>query len=143
MSDVFTKAKRSQVMSLIRGRGNKDTELALLKLLRLERVTGWRRNQTVFGKPDFVFRKGRIALFVDGCFWHGCQKHCKIPTNNRPFWKKKLTANKERDRRVNQTLRKAGWRVLRIWEHELVSKRGTRLAARIGRFLSTTRLHDA
>jgi DNA mismatch endonuclease (patch repair protein) len=123
MADVFTKAKRSAVMSRIRGRGNKDTELALMKLLRQHGITGWRRNQKVFGKPDFLFRRNRLALFVDGCFWHGCPKHCKIPAGNRRFWKKKFAANKARDRRVNRELHKLGWRVVRIWEHDL-AKRG-------------------
>ncbi len=68
MADVFTKAKRSEVMSRIRGRGNKATELALAKLLRRHRITGWRRNQAVFGKPDFIFPKLKLAVFVDGCF---------------------------------------------------------------------------
>lgn len=120
MPDIFTRAKRSQVMSRIRGHGNKDTEVALMKLLRIHRVTGWRRRQPVFGKPDFVFHTARIAVFVDGCFWHGCPKHCNTPASNRAFWKKKFAANKARDRRVNQTLRKSGWRVLRIWECALV-----------------------
>ena len=123
MPDVFTKAKRSDVMSRIRGRGNKETELALMKLLRRGHITGWRRHQPVFGKPDFVFREARLAVFVDGCFWHGCPKHCKTPAGNRAFWKKKLAANKTRDRRVNRILRKNGWRVVRIWEHDL-AKRG-------------------
>ncbi len=106
-------------MSRIRGRGNKDTEIALIKLLRRHRITGWRRNQKVFGNPDFLFRRNRLALFVDGCFWHGCPKHCKIPAGNRAFWKKKFAANKTRDRRVNRQLRRLGWRVVRIWEHDL------------------------
>jgi len=130
MPDVFTKAKRSAVMSRIRGRGNKATELALIKLLRQHRITGWRRNQTVFGKPDFLFRRNRLALFVDGCFWHGCPKHCKLPTGNRAFWQKKFAANKARDRRVNRELRRLGWRVIRIWEHDL-SKRGKACIRRI------------
>jgi len=130
MPDVFTKAKRSAVMSLIRGRGNKDTELALLKLLRRHGVTGWRRHQNVFGKPDFLFRRNRLALFVDGCFWHGCPKHCKIPAGNRAFWKEKFAANKARDRRVNRELRKIGWKVVRIWEHDL-AKRGAVIIRRI------------
>ena len=130
MADVFSKAKRSEVMSRIRGRGNKDTELALMILLRRHHVTGWRRNQAVFGKPDFVFPKARLALFVDGCFWHVCPKHCNTPANNRAFWKKKLAANKVRDRRVNQTLRKAGWRVVRLWEHDL-ARRGAVCVRRI------------
>jgi len=122
MPDVFTKAKRSEVMSRIRSRGNKDTELALIKLFREHGVTGWRRNQKVFGKPDFLFRRKRLALFVDGCFWHGCPKHCKAPVGNREFWEKKLSANQERDRRVNRELRKLGWRVVRIWEHDLARR---------------------
>ena len=119
MADVFTKAKRSEVMSRIRGRGNKDTELALMKLLRRHHVTGWRRNQTVFGKPDFVFPKARLALFVDGCFWHSCPTHGTVPTTHRAFWIKKFASNKARDRRVNRELHRLGWHVLRLWEHEL------------------------
>jgi len=124
MPDVFTKAKRSEVMSRIRGHGNKDTELALMKLFRQHGVTGWRRNQKVFGKPDFIFRKPKVAVFVDGCFWHGCPQHCNTPASNRPFWKRKFAANKSRDRRVNLALLKAGWRVVRIWEHDLAKRGG-------------------
>jgi DNA mismatch endonuclease (patch repair protein) len=133
--DIFTKAKRSLVMSRIRGRGNKDTELALVKRFRQHHITGWRRHQPVLGKPDFLFRKARLAVFVDGCFWHGCPKHCKLPVNNRPFWKKKLAANTARDRRVNQSLRRAGWRVVRIWEHDL-ARRGAICIRRISRAVS-------
>ena len=123
MADVFTKAKRSQVMSRIRGRGNKQTEVALARLLRQNKITGWRRHYHIFGRPDFAFPKLKLAVFVDGCFWHGCPRHSNLPVNNRAFWRKKLTANKARDRRVNQTLRKAGWCIVRIWGHDLV-KRG-------------------
>jgi DNA mismatch endonuclease, patch repair protein len=106
MADVFTKAKRSEVMSRIRGRGNKETELALAKLLRAHGITGWRRHQPLFGKPDFTFRKERVVVFVDGCFWHSCPKHSNMPVNNRLFWRKKLTANALRDRLVTKTLRR-------------------------------------
>ena len=136
MPDVFTKAERSEVMSRIRGRGNKDTELALMKLLRSQHITGWRRHQPVFGKPDFVFREARVAVFVDGCFWHGCPRHCSAPANNRAFWKKKLAVNKARDRRVNRVLRKEGWRVVRIWEHDL-AKHGVLCVRRIQEALET------
>jgi DNA mismatch endonuclease (patch repair protein) len=119
MTDIFTKAKRSEVMSRIRGSGNKGTELALAKLFRKHGITGWRRNQPLFGKPDFTFRRQHIAVFVDGCFWHGCPRHFNMPVNNRTFWEKKLAANKERDRLVTQTLRKQRWRVIRVWEHDL------------------------
>lgn len=136
MPDVFTKAKRSEVMSRIRGRGNKDTELALMKLFRRHHITGWRRNQKVFGKPDFVFPKLKLVFFVDGCFWHGCPKHGTKPRHNAAFWQKKFARNKARDRLVTRSLRKADWRVLRIWEHELASRNQPRLVRRIHRVLS-------
>ncbi len=123
MPDVFTKAKRSEVMSHIRGRGNKETEVVLAKLLRAHGITGWRRDDSLFGKPDFTFRLARVVIFVDGCFWHGCPKHSNVPANNRKFWQRKLAVNKARDRKVNRTLRKNGWRVIRIWGHDL-PKRG-------------------
>lgn len=106
-------------MSRIRSSGNKDTEMALAQLLRTHHITGWRRNQPVFGKPDFVFRNLKLAIFVDGCFWHGCPKHGTKPKGNAAFWRRKLAGNKRRDALVSRTLRRAGWRVLRIWEHEL------------------------
>ena len=87
-------------------------------------------------RPDFVFPRQRLAVFVDGCFWHGCPKHANFPANNRAFWRKKLTGNKVRDRLVARTLRRRGWRVLRIWEHELTRKNQARLLRRIRRALS-------
>ena len=69
--------------------------------------------------PDFVFARQRVAVFVDGCFWHGCRWHGTKPENNTAFWALKLAGNKARDRRVNRVLRRHGWRVLRIWEHGL------------------------
>jgi len=138
MPDVFTQAKRSEVMSRIRGHGNKDTELALMILFRRHGITGWRRRLPVFGKPDFVFPKQRVTVFVDGCFWHACPKHSTKPRNNAAFWRKKFAANQARDQLVNRTLRRTGWRVLRIWEHELARKNAGRLALRIQRFLAAT-----
>ncbi|MGB7749039.1 MAG: very short patch repair endonuclease [Verrucomicrobiia bacterium] len=142
MVDVFSKAKRSEVMSRIRSRGNRDTELALAQLLRANRITGWRRqvevrimkrgvrNSGAHGvtrptfrvKPDFVFPKLKLAVFVDGCFWHGCPRHATKPKNNRVFWQRKLSGNTTRDQIVNQTLRKAGWRVTRVWECDLARR---------------------
>jgi DNA mismatch endonuclease, patch repair protein len=158
MPDVFTKTKRSQVMSRIRGQGNKETEVMLARLLRANRISGWRKQRVVcvavrstnfkiakLGsarassplllrvKADFVFPKLKLAVFVDGCFWHGCPKHCNQPVNNRAFWRKKLGGNKARDLLVTRTLRRAGWRVLRIWEHELARHNQARLVRRIQR----------
>ena len=137
MADVFTKAKRSAVMALICSRGNKETELRMIALFRAQGITGWRRNARVFGKPDFVFRTARVAVFVDGCFWHGCPRHGTMPTGNRAFWKAKLARNAVRDRVVTRTLRKAGWRVIRVWECALAKKRSARTAARFARVLDS------
>ncbi|MFA6560879.1 MAG: very short patch repair endonuclease [Verrucomicrobiia bacterium] len=133
MSDVHSQAVRSYNMSRVRGRGNKKTELALLSLFRLFHIKGWRRQSTIFGRPDFVFPKLKLAVFVDGCFWHSCPKHATKPANNAAFWRKKLAANKARDRRVTRMLRRMGWRVVRIWEHELTQKNEARLLGRLQR----------
>lgn len=129
MADVFTKKKRSQVMSAIRGTGNKDTELVLAKMLRRNKIKGWRRNQPLVGRPDFTFQRERVILFVDGCFWHFCPKHGRNPGSNQSYWTKKLARNKKRDRMVARELRNAGWQVVRIWEHELANPE--RIARRI------------
>jgi DNA mismatch endonuclease (patch repair protein) len=136
MSDVFTKAKRSLVMSRIRGRGNKDTELRLIAIFRMHGITGWRRLHRLHGKPDFVFLRERVAVFVDGCFWHGCPIHATWPKHNAGFWRTKILGNRRRDLAVNRHLKKAGWRVVRVWEHALTKKRAARTAARIHRLLS-------
>lgn len=136
MADIFDKAKRSAVMALIRSRGNRATELRLIAVMREHGITGWRRNARVFGRPDFVFRRERVAIFVDGCFWHGCPRHGTMPANNRAFWKAKLARNAVRDREVTRELRKAGWRVVRVWECALTRARSTGTAARIVRALT-------
>jgi DNA mismatch endonuclease (patch repair protein) len=133
MPDVFTKQKRSEVMSRIKGKGNKGTELVMIQILRKHHISGWRRNQDMLGKPDFVFPKLKVALFVDGCFWHGCSKHANMPKNNQMFWEKKLNGNKERDKYVARTLKRAGWKVIRVWEHDLSNPR--RVARRISKIL--------
>lgn len=124
MADVFTKAKRSEVMSRIRGKGNASTEQRMIKLFREQGIKGWRRNWPLPGKPDFTFPKQRIAVFVDGCFWHRCPNCYHKPATNAEFWEKKIGRNVERDKEVNRDLKKRGWKVVRVWEHEL-GERGT------------------
>jgi DNA mismatch endonuclease, patch repair protein len=145
MPDVFTKAKRSEVMSRIRSRGNQATELALVKLLRRHKITGWRRHvqlriandelrmpKNAAGirkskfetrnfkvRPDFVFPKQRLVVFVDGCFWHGCPRHATRPKTNAAFWRRKLAVNRDRDRLVSRILRAFHCQVVRIWECDL------------------------
>lgn len=149
MADIFTKAKRSAVMAAIRGRGNAATELRMLALLRLHGITGWRRHLALrigeARKPDekrksrvqvdFVFRRERVAVFVDGCFWHACPRHGTRPAGNRAFWKAKLDRNMARDRAVSRALRKGGWSVLRVWEHDLAVKQWPRVTRRLVRAL--------
>ena len=107
-------------MSAVRSRGNISTELALVKIFRKEKITGWKRNKKIVGiRPDFVFLKPMVAVFVHGCFWHGCRWHGEIPTSNRKFWQKKINTNKTRDHVARRKLRGAGWKVLYLWEHEL------------------------
>lgn len=150
MPDVFTPAKRSEVMSLIRSTGNAATELRLMALLRAGKITGWRRHVSLClphpragekktrrprVRPDFVFRRERVAVFVDGCFWHGCPRHATRPRQNRRFWDEKIARNQQRDRLVTHGLRKSGWTVLRLWECALARKQQARTLARLRRAL--------
>jgi DNA mismatch endonuclease (patch repair protein) len=119
MADIFTKEKRSKVMGLIRSKGNASTELALIKLLKTNGITGWRRNSKLLGRPDFVFPTAKLAVFVDGDFWHGHPTKSCIPKSNRDFWTAKVRNNRRRDRKVVRELRNRGWKVRRIWESSL------------------------
>lgn len=136
MADIFTNAKRSEVMSLIRSRGNRATELRFIALMREHHITGWRRGAPLPGKPDFVFRAEKVAVFVDGCFWHGCPRHGRVPSSRRAYWQPKLARNAQRDRAVSRALRAAGWTVLRVWECALTRARSAQTAARIARSLA-------
>ena len=132
MADTITRAQRSALMARVRGRGNASTEVVFAAILRAEGWSGWRRQQVVRGegakaepfrvRPDFVFRSRRLVVFVDGCFWHGCPRHGTKPKGNAAFWRAKFRRNRERDRRDTRNLRRAGWQVLRLWEHELRAK---------------------
>jgi DNA mismatch endonuclease (patch repair protein) len=120
-------------MAKMKGSGNASTELRLVAAFRALGITGWRRKAAVLGKPDFVFPKLRLAVFVDGCFWHGCPLHATRPKTNAKFWRGKIATNQTRDRLVTRTLRREGWRVARFWEHELTRKYERRLLARLRR----------
>jgi DNA mismatch endonuclease, patch repair protein len=86
-------------------------------------------------KPDFIFPRLHVAIFVDGCFWHGCPKHMIWPRSRAAFWRKKIEGNRTRDRLVGRELRRAGWTVLRIWEHELRHRDETKLIRRLQKLL--------
>lgn len=119
MADVLTPEQRRRSMSANRSKGNRTTELALVRLLRELHITGWRRHLELLGHPDFTFRARRVVVFVDGCFWHGCPRCYVRPSTNRGYWNRKVTANRLRDRNQTRKLRSMGWTVVRIWEHEL------------------------
>jgi DNA mismatch endonuclease (patch repair protein) len=98
------------------------------------RIRNLRRSGRV--RPDFVFPRLRVADFVDGCFWHGCPKHATWPKTRAAFWKAKIEGNRARDRRVNRELRKRGWTVVRVWEHELKPKNEPKLLRRLVKAVS-------
>ena len=119
MADVFTKEQRSMVMRQVKSSRNKSTELKLIKFFKTYQITGWRRNYPIFGKPDITFPKAKIAIFVDGCFWHGHNCRNTVPKDNADYWLKKIERNKNRDTEVGKALEKKGWSVIRFWECEL------------------------
>jgi DNA mismatch endonuclease, patch repair protein len=134
MADVLTVEHRSRVMAAVKGSGNKNTELRLIGIMRLGGIKGWRRNCSLPGKPDFVFAAARVAIFVDGCFWHGCPIHCRKPSSNREYWLAKIERNRKRDRKVRELLRENNWVVVRIWEHSL--KHPQQVISRLQRHLA-------
>jgi DNA mismatch endonuclease (patch repair protein) len=117
--DTFSKTERSKIMASVKSRNNKSTELRFLSILKEKGVTGWRRNYPVAGRPDFVFPRLKVAVFIDGCFWHSCPKHCRLPASNKDYWNRKIERNRIRDKKTSKALRKKGWTVIRIWEHEI------------------------
>jgi len=111
---------RSKTMSAIRGKNNRTTELCFRMALVRAGINGWETNaEDLVGKPDFFFRKKGIAVFVDGCFWHGCPKCGHYPKTRSSFWKTKILRNKERDKKNRRKLRGKGIKVVSIWEHSL------------------------
>ena len=121
-------------MAKVKGRGNRSTEVKLAGILRRNGIKGWRRHLPLQGKPDFAFHAEKLVIFVDGCFWHGCPKHCSIPVKNHAYWANKISRNRSRDRKNNRILRENGWTVIRIWEHSL--KYETRILSRLRRYLN-------
>ena len=122
MSDVFSKEKRSEVMKAIKSKNTKTTELKMIQIFKELKISGWRRTYPLIGKPDFVFPKKRIVVFVDGCFWHGHDCRNVTPKENSDFWDKKRDYNGAHDKEVTKTLIAKGWNVIRIWECELKKK---------------------
>jgi DNA mismatch endonuclease (patch repair protein) len=106
-------------MSQIRSKGNRDTEIRFRAILLRNKIHGWRRHLPLPGKPDFSFPDQRVAVFVDGCFWHGCAKCYRAPKSNQSYWSAKIDRNRARDKKAATALRRQNWRVLRFWECSL------------------------
>jgi DNA mismatch endonuclease (patch repair protein) len=124
-------------MSRIRSRGNQTTEMKAVSIFKRYGLRGWRRHADLPGKPDFIFADKKVAVFFDGCFWHGCPK-CKLhPKSNEEYWSAKISGNRRRDRKVATQLRKKGWSVIRFWEHSLKDPEG--VAKRVQRALESPR----
>lgn len=122
VADVFSKSKRSQIMKCVKSSGNKSTEMKLIQYFNAHHITGWRRHYKVKGHPDFVFLSKRIAVFVDGCFWHGHNCRNTRPTENAEYWDKKREKNIQHDKEITELFEARGWMVIRIWECELKKK---------------------
>jgi DNA mismatch endonuclease (patch repair protein) len=120
--DNLTAPDRSAVMAKVKSNRNKSTELRVIEIFRNFSITGWKTNCQIYGKPDFVFLEHKLAVFVDGCFWHGCEQHCRTPADNREYWINKINRNIKRDKFVTKQLENNGWTVIRLWEHELKKK---------------------
>jgi DNA mismatch endonuclease (patch repair protein) len=134
VADTFSRRERSWIMSRVLGRGNASTEQVLVALLREAGLAVWRRHSPLLGNPDFVFPSSRVVVFVDGCFWHSCPQHLRLPAANRAYWVRKIDLNRRRDRRTTRALRELGWRVVRVWEHALRNVGGKgRVVVRIRR----------
>ena len=118
MADTVSKEKRSQIMQAIRSKDTK-IELFLRKELWKKGYKYRKHHKKLIGKPDIVFAKKKVAVFVDSCFWHGCPYHCRMPKSNRAYWNAKIKRNKKRDKEVSAWYKKNKWTVLRFWEHNL------------------------
>lgn len=116
MTDNLTPEKRKKVMCSIKSKNSKP-ELILWSVLDHR---SFRRYPKITGRPDIGCQKRKIAIFVDGCFWHGCPNCYKPPTTRASYWAEKLERNTTNDRKVNELLGRKGFKVLRFWEHQII-----------------------
>lgn len=137
--DKYDKATRSRMMSAVRSTGTRLEERARTLLVRAWGRRGLQDHPTLPGKPDFARRtKGStVVVFVDSCYWHGCPLHHRPPRSNVKFWRAKFERNRQRDREVTRELRRAGYVVVRIWEHEL--RHPSRVVSKLRRALERAR----
>ena len=119
--DTFNRNVRSSIMTAVKSTHNQSTERKVRSSLASRGIKNWKMHFAELpGKPDFVFPARKLAVFVDGCFWHGCPRCYRRPKTSRAYWDRKVIRNSQRDRRNFAVIRRKGWRVIRIWEHQLV-----------------------
>ena len=123
MADTVPKQKRSEIMRAVKDRDS-GIEIAFRKALWQKGFRYRKNSSKYFGKPDIVLKKYKTVIFIDSCFWHGCQAHCRIPETSREYWVDKIERNRERDQEVNNYYKKLGWHLFRVWEHEILNKIG-------------------
>lgn len=119
MTDKLSKAERSAIMAKVKSTGNRSTEAVVEAALIEAGIEGWEKQPPLLGKPDFYFPAHRLVVFVDGCYWHGCPKHVRMPASNVAYWNSKIDRNCRRDNRYRRKLRQQGYHVMRVWEHDL------------------------
>jgi len=130
--DTVSKQKRSEIMSRIKSRDSKIETLFRKELWKLG--FRYRKNSgKYFGKPDIVLKQHKTVVFVDSCFWHGCKKHCRIPTARKTYWTNKIARNMARDKEVLGYYKKQGWKIFRVWEHDLLDVKNA--ASKMGKKL--------
>jgi len=118
--DNLSREKRSKVMSSIKGK-NTNPEITIRKLLWKKGIRYRIHNKSIYGTPDISIKTDRIAVFIDGCFWHGCRRCYKEPATNTAFWREKIHNNKKRRLKVRKVLKKQGWYMQEFWEHQINS----------------------
>ncbi len=118
MVDTFTKEQRSNIMARVKGK-NTSLELNLKKLLSMTGIK-YNTNSKLKGKPDIILKSQKVVIFIDGCFWHKCPVCFRAPQSNRSYWSQKIKKNVDRDKKLNKILKREGWKVIRIWEHEFI-----------------------
>ena len=118
MADIFTKEKRSEVMSSVKGKGSR-LEKRVARLLRTNKIRYRSHPKNLPGNPDFYLPEFSTVVFVDSCFWHGCKYHGSHPKTNAKFWERKIERNKERDCEINKAYKQTNHKVLRVWEHQV------------------------
>lgn len=118
MTDTISKSQRSKIMSSVRSKDTK-IEVAFRKALWQKGFRYKKNSAKHFGKPDIILKKYETVIFLDSCFWHGCQKHFRMPATRKKYWEEKIERNKQRDKEVNRYYKKLGWKIFRIWEHDI------------------------